>query len=219
MTKRRHVCRSVHARALLLLLGAFGAPLCVGASFGAFSSAASNPTSSFSAAADFCVSPGSSQTVTTDGDAWINEAAPGQNHDLAIKLDVRSSTTAGRRRTFVHFPLPALPHNCSVTSATLRLSTLTLGAATIAVYQAASSWSEAGVKWNNQPGTTGSAATASAGAGWVSWTVTSQVQAMYSGTNTGFIAMNAAETTSDVANTYASRETGANPPELTVSFG
>jgi hypothetical protein len=210
---------AARVRFLALLLAAFAAPLCAGATFGAFSATTSNPTSNFSAASNFCLSPGS-QTVTTDGDAWVNEAAPGQNHDLAVKLDVRSSTAGGRRRAYVHFALPTAPHNCDLTSATLRLTTTTLGlGATIAAYQAAAAWGETTVKWNAQPGSTGAASTASAAAGVVSWTVTGQVQAMYSGTNTGFVLIDANESSADIGNAYASRETGAGAPELTVTFG
>jgi hypothetical protein len=83
-------------------------------------------------------------------------------------------------------------------------------------------WNEGGVNWGSQPSTTGAAATAASRstAGHVEWTVTSQVQAMYTGTNTGFLIRDAIENGGGVEQSFNSREKGTdNPPELVVTFG
>jgi len=79
------------------------------------------------------------------------------------------------------------------------------------------------VTWTNQPGTTGTPAAAStvAASAWISWTVTSQVQAMYAGSNFGFLVKDATESTSTTyANAYDSREGSTTfPPQLVITWG
>ena len=54
---------------------------------------------------------------------------------------------------------------------------------TIQALRLASAWTESVVSWSNQPATTGAAATTASGnvAGYLEWTVTAQVAAMYTG--------------------------------------
>jgi hypothetical protein len=58
---------------------------------------------------------------------------------------------------------------------------------TIEAYQISANWVENTVTWANQPATTGTPVTSASGTGWRTWTVTTQVQAMYSGSNYGFL--------------------------------
>ena len=52
------------------------------------------------------------------------------------------------------------------------------------------------------------------------WGVTSHVQAMYSGTNTGFLIRDATENGPGADQAFNSREKGAdNPPQLVITFG
>ena len=54
----------------------------------------------------------------------------------------------------------------------------------------------------------------------MNWSVTSQVQAMYSGTNTGFLIRDASENGPGADQQFNSREKGAdNPPQLVISYG
>lgn len=165
----------------------------------------------------YCASPGS-QTVTSTRDAWIDQNSPTSNKDTDANLRVKSQDSNRNRRTLVGFTLPSLPANCAVTSATLRLFNNHLDAGrTIAVYRAASSWTEAGVTWSNAPATTGSAVNATTAAGWMTWTVTTHVQAMYV-TNDGFIVRDANEDNAGaIENQFDSRE-NTDDPQLIVQW-
>ncbi len=74
--------------------------------------------------------------------------------------------------------------------------------------------------WGNQPATTGTVATTTSGFGYRDWTVTSQVQAMYTpGTNHGFLIRDASENGGGFDQAFNSREkVGDNPPQLVIDF-
>ncbi len=96
------------------------------------------------------------------------------------------------------------------------------GGRTIEAVPNAAAWTENGVNWANQPATTGVAASATspASAGFMEWAVTSQVQAMYSGSNHGFKVRDATEgSAAGPEQSFGSREAGSTPPELVVTFG
>ena len=80
-------------------------------------------------------------------------------------------------------------------------------------------WNEGGVNWSNQPSTTGAAATVGSGgsSGWREWSVAAQVEAMYSGTNHGFLIRDSNEG-GDAEQQYYSREKGSDTPQLVVRF-
>jgi hypothetical protein len=69
-----------------------------------------------------------------------------------------------------------------------------------------------------QPHTTGPAAAATSGHGYREWNVTSHVQAMYSGSNHGFLIRDAVEG-HDAEQQFHCREKGENPPQLVLRFG
>jgi len=163
-------------------------------------------------------SPGS-QTVTPVADSWVRQDLPSANNGSSVNLFVRSQSSSNRR-TFVQFTLPSLPAGCSVTGGTLRLFALSAqGTRVIQALRAAASWTESGVTWSNQPGTTGAAATSDSGTGWRTWNVTAQVQAMYAGSNFGFVLRDQTESASGFTQNYASRENSPNDPELIVTWG
>ncbi|MGQ0805173.1 MAG: DNRLRE domain-containing protein [Actinomycetota bacterium] len=192
----------------------------VGWTSGAFSSAADNAGNSFQAATSFCVAPGT-VTVTSDTDSYVASATPTTNYGSAPDLWVGSSVNFGNARALVAFPMPAMPANCTVTSATLRVnSVFSSGARTIQVFRAAATWSGTTVTWNTQPATTGTAATTTAAVGWNTWTVTSQVQAIYSGSDFGFILRDQTESAAGDGfwQQYQSLNSTTDP-ELLVTFG
>jgi hypothetical protein len=208
-------------RSALILCAALAAGSGIAFTTSAFSAMTVTAESSFEAAASFCE--GGTQTVTAVADTYVNEAllAQGTNYGTATSMNVRSETLANRR-ALVRFDLAALPAHCSVTGATLRLNASTAASGrTLAVVRAASAWSETGVSWSNSPGTTGTAATTASGSGWREWTVTAHVQAMYSGSNHGFVVRDASEGALLAApsQTFATREASSNHPELVVTFG
>lgn len=189
----------------------------LGFTWSAFSDTTNNPGNSFTAASSFCTA--GSQTVVATVDSWTNQASTGTNNGNDATLNVQSRTGQARR-TFVTFTLPTIPSGCSVTSATLRLFAKTAATGrTIEVYRAAASWTESTITWANQPATTGTAVTGVSGTGWRTWTVTAHVQSMYSGTNTGFVVKDQAETgTQTRLQTYSSAEDSSNDPELIVNW-
>jgi large repetitive protein len=167
-----------------------------------------------------CSSPGT-QTVTADSDAEIDQASPSSNFGTGTGLTVDSRKTANNKRVLLHVPLPSTPSGCSVTAATLTLTAQTSNSGrTLQCWQLGSTWTETGVTWNNQPATTGSAATAASGSS-PSFTVTTEVQNLYSGTNTGFLIKDATEDSNGTNNSqqFASQEVAALRPQLVLTFG
>lgn len=187
----------------------------------AFTATSQNPGNAFTAASSFCT-PGS-QTVTATRDSYVDQTVLSANSNFGTggSLLVRS-VLLGNRRALVGFNLPTIPAHCSVTGSTLRLfATAAASGRTIEAARAAAPWGETTVTWNNQPATTGSAATSSAGTGWRSWAVTAQVQAMYAGANDGFVVRDASESAVVGAQqTYQSREAtpDAQDPQLIVDW-
>ncbi|WP_020519219.1 CBM96 family carbohydrate-binding protein [Catelliglobosispora koreensis] len=157
-------------------------------------------------------------TRTADYDAWITRSWANTNFGKDTINKVRSKLNADAR-TLVHFGLPALPAGCKVTSAKLRMyeGTAVTGR-TLRVTQVTSAWTETGVTWNNQPPTTGTAATASAKAGWVEWTVTTQVAGLYTTGNRGLQIRDAAEGAAGYEQRLHSRE-NVNKPTLIITYG
>lgn len=163
-----------------------------------------------------------SQTVAVSADSWVDQSSPTSNKGTDSILKVTSKSSSLNTRALVQANLPTLPSGCNVTSAKLRIyNSSPVSGRTLQAIQNAGSWTENGVTWNNQPSTTGTAATAStpSSAGWMEWTVTSQVQAMYSGSNHGLSVRDASENGAGVEQSLSSREAGSNAPELVVTYG
>jgi hypothetical protein len=153
----------------------------------------------------------------------VLQSSPTSNFggDSALKVDSKSGN--GNARALVRFALPQIPAGCRVTGATLRLYAASYKAGrTLQAFRLGATFLEGGVNWNSQPATTGTAATApsASSAGYVQWSVTSHAQAMYTGTNTGFLIRDATENGPGMDQSFNSREKGAdNPPQLVVTFG
>jgi hypothetical protein len=165
----------------------------------------------------------STQTVGADRDSWVLQSSASSNFGTDSVLKVDSKSGNSNARALVRFALPAVPTGCQVTGATLRLySPSYAGGRTLRALRLNSSWTEGAVNWSNQPSTTGAAATAPSrtSPGHVAWTVTSQVQAMYSGTNHGFQIRDATEGGAGFEQNFHSREKAPdNPPQLVITFG
>jgi large repetitive protein len=122
---------------------------------------------------------GSTVTLGAAADSWILQDSANQNYgtDSVLKVDTKSNANA---RAVVRFALPAIPAGCQVTNARLRLYASSYkDGRTLQALRLLTSWTESALTWNNQPQTTGTAATVASGSGYREWTVTSQVQAMY----------------------------------------
>jgi len=207
--------------AVVLVIAALGSV--AGTTWSAFSGATENPGNVFTTAASFCAAPGP-QTVTADADAFVRQTSGNSNFGANTALRVQSASTVivlgpNNERSLVHFALPAVPAHCTLTGATLRLNASSAAAGrTLQAFRVSTAWTQAGVTWNNQPAVTGSATTTASGTGWREWDVTTQTQAMYTGSNTGFLIRDASESAILAAvQVFSSRE-GANPPQLVVTF-
>ena len=188
------------------------------ASRAAFADTAGNPGNDFTAATSFCQSVGTT-TLTATADAKVDQFAPTTNYGATADLAVDPRTNR-LNHSLVKFSLPAQPDRCVLT-ATLRVHTTTgVAGRTLQAYQAGAAWTEGAVTWNLKPATTGTAATAAsrATAGFVDFSVTGIVTAMYAGTNEGFLLKDAAEGTGAGFGQALSSRTGANPPQLVLTY-
>ena len=170
-----------------------------------------------------CANSGS-QLVTPAADTYVDQIAPTTNFGGGASLFSRSQTGNANRRALVRFNLPAIPAGCSLTGASLKLfSTAATGGRTIDVYRSGGAWTEGTVTWNTAPATAGAATSRTSATGSLYWDATSQVQAMYSGTNNGFVIRDQTEGAGGAGaqQTYQAREgtPDTQDPELRVSWG
>jgi hypothetical protein len=75
-----------------------------------------------------------------------------------------------------------------------------------------------GVTWNNQPATSGPAATTSSGQGYRQWNVTTQTQTMLINGNYGFLIRDAVEGGNGAEQQFHAREKDEQMPMLIISF-
>jgi CSLREA domain-containing protein len=168
-----------------------------------------------------CAAPGN-VTVGASADSWVLQSSASSNYgqDSVLKLDSKSGNNA---RVLVRFNLPAIPVGCQVVDAQLRMyaSSYKPGR-TLQAFALGGSWTENQVRWNNQPATTGTAATVASGnsSGYRQWAVLTHVSSMYSGANHGFLIRDSVEGGSGIEQGFHSREKGTdNPPRLVITFG
>lgn len=155
-------------------------------------------------------------TLTANADSWIDSGSGSSNRGSDTVLRVQAMS-GSNNRTLVSFDLSGIPADCMVESATLRLyASSSASGRTLRALRITGSWTESGVTWTNQPSTDSTAATSSSGSGWREWNVTSHVQAMYSGSNYGFLIRDANEGGSRRQQQFHSREAGATMPQLVI---
>ena len=213
---------------IFLAMAALGlmAAAAVGLSGASFTSQSANPANTFTAATNFCTDT-SLHTVTADRDTYVDQTnATTSTGGTGTTMNVQSRNSNRNQRALVGFTLPTKPAACSVVTATLKLNAPTVADSgrTLEASQIlpSATWSETAVTWNTQPATTGTAATTTSATGLRSWTVTSQVQAMYGSTNAnnGFMIKDQTESSSSAkTQTYSTREAASNKPVLEVTFG
>ena len=172
-----------------------------------------------------CVAPGG-RTVSAVADTWVDQANPTTNFGTVATMNVLSKSPNANGRTLIRYTLPPLPAGCAVTDARLRIRDATpAGGRTLQAFRTTTAFSETTTNWNNQPPTTGAAATVAspAAAGWLEWDVTSQVQATYPGTDSAYVIRDATENASaaGVQQILESRTAGTvgNRPQLVVTYG
>jgi hypothetical protein len=193
-----------------------------------------------------CVVSATPAGSTAETDAYVNQNAANTNNGTGNFVDVQTGS-GQNRRTYVRFDLavcaPAIPSTATVKLATVRLYATQVPTAchTYDIFDAASTWSETGITWNNQPfGTTlnnpasgtrtdaitigGAPCQNTATGAYVNgWTVTVDVQRFVAGTQTnfGWMIRDDAENVAPTDNArFATRELGnvSRVPQLTVSW-
>jgi hypothetical protein len=161
------------------------------------------------------------QTASSAADSWISESSPSSNYgtDSVVKVNSKSG---GDSRALFRFNLPTMPAGCEVVQARLRLWSGSYSAGrTLEAVRLAADWTESLVTWANQPAVTGAVATAPSGSvvGYLEWTVTAQVAAMYSSGNFGFLIRDAIENGGGAEQGFHSREKiPDHTPELVITF-
>ena len=163
----------------------------------------------------------SSFTLVPVADSWLQEDANTTNFGTGVTNLVQARNAGRNRRILVRFGLPTVSGACTLQTATLRMRlNATGGARTLNVLGNAAAWTETGVTWATQPGSSGSAVSTTTGAAgtWTQWNVLAHVQTMYAGANHGFSVRDSAEGTGNVTQTFDSKES-SNDPELVLTFG
>ena len=161
------------------------------------------------------------QGISPIGDAYVDEHADNNNfgtqHDLFVRSKADNQGNPENRRAFVQFNLP-IPSIASVTAASLKLRLTNAPGEdrTLEARRVVDTWTESGIKWNNQPTTTpivpGTVNTGTMNDVWKSWDVTSDVQSFAMGaySNNGWMLKDASEgSTSTQESAFASREHSA----------
>lgn len=170
------------------------------------------------ASGTWCV-PGSPGALTPVADAYVQEDKESENFGNDPDLIGRSTSAGKNARILVKFNLPAIPPGCTITAASLTLTTVAYTSGrTYDVRRAAGGWSENSVDWDSQPGSTGSLSSAPSAASTVTWDVTAQIVGSYP-TDRGLEIRDSVEyDAGNSVNRFSSRE-GATAPTLTVTFG
>lgn len=184
-----------------------------------FSARSLGGTTVFSAARTFASPCPERATLKAARDTYVDQSRPAQSNDAATSLAVRSAAGANAR-ALVGFTLPPAT-GCHVVSAELRVydASPTAGRA-LQAYRLGSSW-DADATWDTRPGVAGPAAAAQtlAAAGWVSFDVTRQIEAIYRYGDNGLVIRDRDESAAPAATQTLDSREAAHPPELIVSFG
>jgi hypothetical protein len=152
---------------------------------------------------------GSTVTVVSSADSYVDAASPGVNYGTATVVKVGPRTS---RRAYLRFVVPAYPQ--AIRGATLRLNALGNGSG-VTVSSTAGAWSETGITYRNAPafgtavGHVGGYST-----GWISLPVSSLI----TGPGTYTLVLTSSDRT--VTEAFSSREAGsATAPQLLITVG
>jgi hypothetical protein len=179
--------------------------------------------SNFAAAPAFCTG---STTLDASADSDVDEESPTANHGTATTLQL-DSNAAKRNRPYLTFALPAVPADCTLTAATLRISPAITGGALAShnLYQITSPWTETGITWNTQPTTANPVPFSDPGISLnpppIDLDALATVQAMYAGNAYGFSIRSTYEGSgsSSYNSYYDSREAPSGKPQLILTWG
>ncbi|WP_075018058.1 DNRLRE domain-containing protein [Actinacidiphila rubida] len=175
-------------------------------------------------------------TPSQAANVMISSDGPSSNYDTSWRLSV-GTTSTGASRALIKFPLPTVPANTTISSASLNLyydQTHTTAANNVPLeaHAAGAAWDPTTATWNSANAITGAlSGTATKAANtqdvWNSFPVTSTVQGWLNGTspNYGFVVKAANESTLNQGgpryegSLYAYGGETANYPQLVLTYG
>jgi hypothetical protein len=153
-----------------------------------------------------------SATLNPSGDAYVTSSTPNTNFGTTNPL-IASKTV---QRAYFKFNTSTVPAGSAVTSATLRLYSVSAASAAYQIHTTTDSWTEAGLTWNNQPAFNPAVqATTSTGSANSYVTATIPASAITLAANTNFAVDYSA---ASVQQNLASREDATHPPELILNY-
>ena len=164
--------------------------------------------------------------MTPIADTYISYAAPDTNYGTAPTLYVGKNETSIGRSLF-QFDLSTIPGGSTVISATFQAYLVAFSTTPSSLYvelqRVDDSWTELGVSWNNQPGSTsiGKVNGVATAMRYYDWEVTDLVQSWLDETaNNGLALWSYAESTFGWRG-FASRESVSppRPPRLVITYG
>jgi chitodextrinase len=156
----------------------------------------------------------STATLTASADTYVTNNASGTNYGTANPMIASSSSN----RTLLKFDTSSITSGTNINSVTLKLyNVVGHNSGGNQVHIAPDSWTESAVTWNSQPtydtNVVATSTTPAAGS-WSSITV--PASAVTLGSNTDFLIT---YSTSGTSHQIASRESGANAPQLIIDYG
>ncbi|MDP2719601.1 MAG: DNRLRE domain-containing protein [Dehalococcoidia bacterium] len=168
------------------------------------------------------------RTLSASADSWLEEGSQNTNYGSSTTMSVWSAGGGTKNaRAIVWFTLPAIPTGSTVTTATLSLyaSAVPASTRTYDVHRITATWAEGTVTWRLQPAFNSTATTSlttPGTAGWMNFTVTSDVSAFITGsaTNYGWVIKDQTEGSGTQYRTdyYTEENASANKPKLTVTY-
>ena len=203
--------------AVLLATGVFFGSLVFG---GATSAAAAITYSGHIGSAVGSPCTASSSQVFANDDNHVDQSNPSSNQDPSHNHIHIQSRAGDNQRGFVKFPMPSIPPNCQVASATLRLRVNSWDDnRDIEVQRVNGSWTENTITWNNQPGVAGAIVTQPSDDNELNFGVGALVTDLYVDGNHGFRIKDANESAGSIfENSFHSSES-SDDPRLTITWG
>lgn len=210
--------------AALVVLGALVALSRVPLTSAAFTATTANGPNAFAAAPSFstCDSPGST-TVTVQNDAMLVESDPTGNYGSSVPISVRASA-GDNRRVLTRPPLPNIPADCELLSATIRFVVVAGSPGrTYDIYRASGNWNVNTVTWNTQPAAVGTPGSATLGSGATfDVDITAPMLAIIAAgasNNDGVVVRDRTESTASTFTTSFDSIDGSQPARVTYTWG
>ncbi len=159
------------------------------------------------------------ETLLASADARISQNVPNWNFGNDTELFIAYGKNVAA--SLVGFDLSGLPAGASIVNATLRLYVGNVDGSmpqTVTARRVTTPWAEGSVTWNTKPSVGPVVGTTLIDSlGWASWTLTTQTQRWYDGTDPNYGLLLAGPDSDIYGISFSSRE-GTHPPELVIEY-